>query len=253
MEAPTSLSQVSQSVQTSQDTYDLGRAVEAWSRLVRRTLDIIISATILMVTAPLMGVLALLIRLDSAGPAFFWQQRVGKNRRSRHADRRYTGLDRRKVDFGGQPFWFVKFRTMYIDARERFPELYRYEYTDEEVKTLHFKLKNDPRHTKLGRWLRRTSLDELPNFWCSLTGAMTLVGPRPDLPEMTQYYRPEQLDIFSVKPGVTGYAQVSGRCSLKFRTTKDLDLRYVYERSLWGDMKVLLQTVVCVATGHGAF
>ena len=82
---------------------------------------------------------------------------------------------------------------------------------------------------------------------------MTLVGPRPDLPEMTRYYRPDQLEIFHVKPGVTGYAQVSGRCDLKFRVTKDLDLRYVQERSLWVDFKVLVQTLICVITSRGAF
>lgn len=230
-----------------------GRWRDALSEGFRRVCDIAVSLIALVLSSPVMLVLAMLVRLNSPGPALFWQRRAGRNRRGRSSQPAYSGPERRKHDIGGELFWLVKFRTMHVDARERFPELYCYEYTNEELRHLCFKLPNDPRHTRIGCWLRIMSLDELPNFWNALQGSMTLVGPRPDIPEMTRYYRPEQRRIFDVKPGITGYAQVNGRCGLKFQVTKVLDLRYVKERSLWVDFKVLLATVACVLRARGAF
>lgn len=221
---------------------------------VRRAVDFLAALMGLALSLPIMLVLAILVRMDSPGPALFWQVRVGRNRRRhRQEGSTYHGPERRGRNYGGKPFWFVKFRTMYVDARERFPELYKYQYRRDDLPNLRFKQEDDPRHTPLGRWLRKTSLDELPNFWNVLAGSMTLVGPRPDIPEMVQYYRPEQMRIFDVKPGLTGYAQVSGRCSLKFVETKSLDLQYVRERSLRSDVKVLVQTFTSVLTAKGAF
>ena len=141
---------------------------------------------------------------------------------------------------------------MYVDARERFPELYRYAYDDEQMKTLVFKVKDDPRLTPQGRWLRKTSLDELPNFWNVLTGDMAFVGPRPEIPQMLPYYPGELRKKFSVRPGVTGLAQVSGRGNLTFRETAELDLQYVRQRSWRMDLYILLKSVKSVLLAVGA-
>ena len=183
-------------------------------------------------TLPVMVVVAVLIKLGTPGKVLFFQERVGR---------------------GGKTFRFVKFRTMYADAAQRFPDLYRYEYGDEEIKKLVFKIKNDPRLTPQGRWLRRTSLDELPNFWNVLTGDMALVGPRPEIPQMVPYYEGEWMEKFRVRPGVTGLAQVSGRGNLTFRETADLDVQYVRRRSRRKDLIILLKSVKSVVLAIGAF
>src|SRR5207253_4853875 len=128
--------------------------------------------------SPIMLLEAIVIRLGTPGPVLFFQSRVGA---------------------GCKPFPFVKFRTLFADARERFPELYAYQYSEEEIAKLKFKIYPDPRVTQQGRWLRQTSLDELPNFWNVLTGDMALVGPRPEIPEMLPYYRGWILEQFSVR------------------------------------------------------
>ena len=114
-------------------------------------------------------------------------------------------------------------------------------------------LAEDPRVTKEGDWMRRTTLDELPNFWNVLTGEMALVGPRPEIPEMLPYYRGEMLLKFSVRPGITGLAQISGRGRLSFRETVALDVKYVKQRSFWMDAKILLLTVYKIVVRDGAF
>jgi lipopolysaccharide/colanic/teichoic acid biosynthesis glycosyltransferase len=198
---------------------------------VTRTVDIILSLAVLIVFAPVMLLLAALIRADSPGPSAFVQQRVSRN---------------------GGTFRFAKFRTMYSDARERFPELYAYQYTESEISSMKFKLPNDPRLTRVGRWLRRTSLDELPNLFNVLRGDMALVGPRPEVPEMTDYYESHQLAKFVVKPGLTGLAQTRGRNILTFQQTIASDLEYVHTRSHWLDLQILLRTVWTVAVQFGA-
>ncbi len=221
---------------------------------VRRAVDVIVSALVLILAMPIMLIVAGMIRIDSPGPVLFWQKRVGRDRRGHSGRLRiYTGPERRRRDCGGEPFWFLKFRTMHVDARMRFPQYYAYRYTPEQLLQLRFKERDDPRHTNFGRWLRTTSLDELPNFWCVLRGQMTLVGPRPDIPEMVRYYRPAQMHIFDVKPGVTGFAQIRGRCNNKFLQTKRLDLAYVRHRSLLLDLKLLIQTAICMVTNRNAF
>lgn len=231
-------------------------------RLIRRTLDIVISAAILIVTAPLMLLLAIVIRLDSPGPALFWQTRMGKNERSGR-DRRCKcqqapvhdarRTDRRTRQMAGRPFTFVKFRTMYVDARRRFPALYEYRYTERELRAFKFKSDDDPRLTRVGRFLRKTSLDELPNFWNVMKGDVTLVGPRPEIPEMTPYYDPTQLRKFRVRPGVTGLAQIRGRGHLTFLETVACDVTYVDSRSLGLDLRILWETVAAVVRRRGAF
>lgn len=200
--------------------------------LLQRVLESALAAAALILTAPVMALVALLVRLDSPGPVLFRQKRVGK---------------------GGRLFNFVKFRTMHHDARERFPQLYAYQYTPEEIEQLFFKVPSDPRVTRIGEWLRRTTLDELPNFWNVLTGDMALVGPRPEIPEMLPYYRDEHLVKFSGPPGVTGLAQISGRGRLRFLETADLDAEYARNRSFWLDVRILARTLSLIVRQDGAF
>lgn len=199
---------------------------------LQRLLEVSLAFTLLILTLPVMLLIGLVIRWDSPGPALFFQKRLGQS---------------------GKPFTFVKFRTLYADARQRFPELYAYQYTAEQLIDLKFKVDQDPRVTRCGTWLRRTSLDELPNFWNVLMGDMALVGPRPEIPEMLPYYRGDMLMKFNVRPGVTGPAQISGRGRLSFYDTVAFDLDYVKHRSFRRDMALLLATVRKVILQDGAF
>jgi len=197
-----------------------------------RLFEIIVAAIALLITSPLILLTAIVIKLGTPGPALFRQVRLGANLK---------------------PFRFVKFRTLYADARQRFPELYAYHYRDEEVKNLKFKVENDPRVTPQGRWLRRSTLDELPNFWNVLTGDLALVGPRPEIPEMLPYYQGDMLLKFTVRPGITGLAQISGRGRLSFHETVQYDVEYVRGCSFKGDLKILLRTVWRIIRHDGAF
>jgi lipopolysaccharide/colanic/teichoic acid biosynthesis glycosyltransferase len=201
-------------------------------RILKRTVDLVGSLALLLVTAPIILVLALLIRIDSPGPAVFRQTRLTR---------------------GGRAFRFYKFRTMYVDARERFPELYDYDFSDGDFTSSYYKLADDPRNTRVGRWLRRTTLDELPNLFNVLKGDLSLVGPRPELPELVRYYHPEELACLFTKAGLTGLAQVAGRSLLTVRERLTLDTRYVANQSTLLDLRILLRTVIVVLTGKGAF
>jgi lipopolysaccharide/colanic/teichoic acid biosynthesis glycosyltransferase len=223
------------------------------ARVVRRLVDVAVAVTMLALTAPVMVLLAIWIRRDSPGPALFWQVRMGKDRREGRAPGAAPTVERRKTDMAGRPMRFVKFRTMYVDARERNPELYRYQYSPAQMETLVFKCTDDPRVTPVGRWLRRTSLDELPNFINLLLGQVTLVGPRPEIPEMTPYYSEEARAKFAVKPGITGAAQISGRALLTWKETVQLDVEYVANRSLRRDLEIVVGTLKAALTGRGAF
>jgi lipopolysaccharide/colanic/teichoic acid biosynthesis glycosyltransferase len=197
-----------------------------------RLLEILIAATVLVVTAPVMALVGLIIRRGTPGPALFFQPRVGIN---------------------GRIFNFVKFRTLYHDARERFPHLYAYQYRPEELSRFKFKIEDDPRVTPQGRWLRKSTLDELPNFWNVLTGDMALVGPRPEIPDMLPYYHGEKLRKFTVRPGVTGLAQISGRGRLSFQDTVNYDVKYAAERSFLLDLRIILRTLCLILIRDGAF
>jgi lipopolysaccharide/colanic/teichoic acid biosynthesis glycosyltransferase len=209
----------------------LGRGAPPVSRIAL-ALEIVFAASMLLLTLPLIAIIALIVKLDSPGPVVFRQIRVGRH---------------------GRLFRFWKFRTHYVDARERWPELYTYRYTADEVEALHFKLKNDPRVTRIGRSLRKSSLDELPNLWNVLTGDVALVGPRPEIPEMLPYYDSRELAKFSVRPGITGLAQVGGRGELSFRDTVAFDVEYVQRRTAWLDLEIITRTVLCVLLRTGAF
>ncbi len=197
-----------------------------------RGFEIGVAVVALTLSLPLMAAIAVAVRLTTPGPALFVHKRIGLH---------------------GKPFDFRKFRTHYVDARERFPEWSNYQFADEELGDVRLQVEDDPRVTPIGRWLRRTSLDELPNFWHVLTGDMALVGPRPEMLEMYRYYHGEQLKKFSVKPGITGYAQIYGRGDLTFLETIEWDLRYVREKSYRVDFRILAITIKKVLLGESAY
>ena len=225
-----------------------------WEVFVRRVIDIGIALPTLLLTMPIMLIVGLLIRLDSPGPALFRQVRMTKCRRDVKKEDLLSqdGKERRNAAMAGRPFLFIKFRTMYVDARERFPHLYEYDYSEEEIAKMTFKMNKDPRVTRIGHFLRKSSLDELPNFWNVLVGDMTLSGPRPEIPEMSPYYQEEQLKKFKVPAGVTGPAQIGGRGDLSFQDTVNLDAAYAVNRSLKGDIKIVWKTILAVIKCRGA-
>jgi exopolysaccharide biosynthesis polyprenyl glycosylphosphotransferase len=201
----------------------------SWSLVIKRTVDLIGSLTGLIVLAPVMLLAALLIRVTSPGPVIFTQRRCGKH---------------------GKPFNMFKFRSMYSDAEQQRHELEEFNQMSGPV----FKLENDPRITPLGRWLRRYSIDELPQLLNVLTGQMSLVGPRP-LPtyEVENFANPAQRRRLSVKPGVTCLWQISGRSEVRdFETWVKLDVAYIDNWSIWLDFRILLQTVPAVLLASGA-
>jgi lipopolysaccharide/colanic/teichoic acid biosynthesis glycosyltransferase len=150
-------------------------------------------------------------------------------------------------------FTLVKFRTMYSDAPIRFPQFYALNYRPEEFHRHYPTIRHDPRVTRVGRILRMTSVDELPNLWSVLVGDARLVGPRPEHPDVLQYYTPEEMHKFAYKPGITGLAQVNGRGLLNWGETLAWDLQYVRTRSVGLDLKIILMTLKRVITRHGAF
>jgi exopolysaccharide biosynthesis polyprenyl glycosylphosphotransferase len=201
----------------------------SWSLLIKRIVDLACSLLALIVLAPLMLVVALLIKMTSPGPAIFTQLRCGKH---------------------GEPFKMFKFRSMYSDAEQRRHELEEFNQMSGPV----FKLDDDPRITPLGRWLRKYSIDELPQLLNVLAGQMSLVGPRP-LPtyEVENFANPAQRRRLSVKPGITCLWQILGRSEVKdFETWVKLDLEYIDNWSIWLDLRILLFTVPAVVGGSGA-
>lgn len=199
-----------------------------WQLALKRMVDIVISALAIVVLAPLLLAVALLVTLTSRGPVFFVQQRVGK---------------------GGAPFRMAKFRSMYRDAPDRRDEHVHSNMHDGPI----FKIRDDPRVTPVGRAIRKLSIDELPQLFNVLLGEMSLVGPRPPLPEEFLRYSTRDRGRLLVKPGVTCIWQVSGRSDLDFQTWVDMDLEYIETWSLRLDLVLLAKTVPAVLTGRGAY
>lgn len=230
-------------------------------RIIYRICEVFVSIIAIILSLPIMLVVALIIKLDSPGPALFFQRRLARSRKVRGRkilnDPRYEvanpGYSPDKFYWVPRTFWFVKFRTMYADAKQRFPELYDYNYTEDEIEQVAFKVRYDPRITKAGKWLRMSTLDELPNFWNVLTGDMRLVGPRPEIPEMLPNYCADEMRKFTVKPGITGLPQINGRGRLTFQRTVAYDLEYVEKKSVMLDIKIIIKTIWKVITRHGAF
>ena len=200
---------------------------ESLELTVKRLIDIAVSASALLVLAPLLGAIALAVKLSSPGPVFFRQKRAGLN---------------------GRPFWMLKFRSMYIDAEERKKELLAHNEMDGPV----FKMERDPRITPVGRFLRKFSLDELPQLINVLKGEMSLVGPRPPVPEEVEKYDWWQRRRLSFRPGLTCIWQVSGRNKIGFKEWMEMDLAYIDNWSLALDFILLLRTIPVVLTGKGA-
>jgi exopolysaccharide biosynthesis polyprenyl glycosylphosphotransferase len=203
-------------------------SVGGWLWWVKRALDFGAALIGLFIAAPLMFVIALAIKLDSPGPAIFSQMRIGK---------------------GGRPFTCYKFRTMHVDAEKEKEELAALN----EAQGALFKIKNDPRITRVGRLLRRISVDELPQLYNILKGDMSLVGPRPQLPEEVSQYMEWQKKRLETKPGMTGLWQVRGRSNLTFDEMCLLDIYYIENWSPVLDTKILLQTLPKVILGDGAY
>lgn len=215
----------------------------------KRVMDFVIALLSLVLLAPLMTILAILIKLDSEGPAVYTQTRV-TSKRVRDKDGNFQWKE--------VPFTIYKFRTMrhncssklhrdfikaYIDGDEGKMMALQQEKAQEESK---FKLNGDPRITRMGRFLRKTSLDELPQLFNVLQGEMSMVGPRPPIPYEVEMYRPHHHARLRTVPGLTGYWQVKGRSSISFEDMVDLDVEYIEKQSLWLDIKVLIMTIPAV-------
>ena len=199
-----------------------------YKRFGKRLIDTVLSLIALIILSPLLLITALAVKLSSPGPVLFKQQRLGLH---------------------GKVFTIYKFRSMYIDAEERKKEL----QSRNEVKGLMFKMENDPRITRVGKFIRKTSIDELPQFYNVVKGDMSLVGTRPptedEFEKYNQYYRRR----ISMTPGLTGMWQVSGRSEIEnFDDVVKYDLQYIDNWSLWLDIKILFKTVVVVIAGRGS-
>ncbi len=195
---------------------------------LKRFFDLIIATVTLFFVWPLMLLVAVTIKLESPGPIIFRQIRIGK-----HAE----------------PFYCYKFRSMCVDAEARKAELMDLNEADEVV----FKIKKDPRITRVGNFIRKYSLDELPQIFNVIKGEMSLVGPRPPVPHEVENYQFEHLQRLSVTPGITGLQQVSGRSDLEFKRWIELDLQYIAEQSFLKDVEILLKTIPAVLFGKGAY
>jgi len=236
------------------------RSLSEPTRLMKRILDVIVSTSMLILLSPLLVFLVVLIRVTSSGPAIFKQTRVGLNLRNKtkadrrqeqidlsqldlSSDRRIPGSDRRDETGYGMPFTLYKFRTMTVDA---------------EKNGAQFAVQGDPRVTALGRFMRKTRLDELPQLWNVLKGEMTLVGPRPERPEFIEGLNkeiPNYINRLGLKPGLTGVAQIVNGYDNNiegFRRKVSLDLMYLQNCCLWNDLKILFKTIRVILTGSGA-
>jgi exopolysaccharide biosynthesis polyprenyl glycosylphosphotransferase len=206
------------------NTWDPSRS----SLLIKRTFDIVVAGTGLLLIAPLFPLIAIAIKLDSPGRVFFSHVRAG---------------------LGGRPFRMYKFRTMRLDAEEQLAELVQLEELDDPM----FKLREDPRVTRMGRILRRFSIDEVPQLFNVLVGEMSIVGPRPEQVEIVERYSADDRFRLTVKPGITGPMQVFGRGELTFSERLAVELEYVENPSLARDLRIVLHTIPAVTRGTGAF
>lgn len=203
-------------------------AFNAYQRLVKRIFDLVVGSVLTLMFLPLMGMIAVAIKLDSPGPVLFKQTRIGEN---------------------GRLFEMYKFRSMVVNAESLQEEVNR---LDEEGHVIH-KCKDDPRVTRVGRFIRRWSLDELPQFFNVLEGDLSVIGPRPELPWLVDEYKPWQRKRFAVPQGITGWWQVNGRSDKLMHLHTDEDLYYIQNYSLWLDLYILLKTPWVMLRGKGAY
>ena len=197
-------------------------------RVLKRAMDIVGGLVGCIISVPIIAITAIPLKLESPGPLIFKQKRVGLN---------------------GRVFYIHKLRSMYMDAEERKKSL----MTQNEMNGLMFKMQDDPRITKVGKFIRKTSIDELPQFFDVLRGDMSLVGTRPPTLDEYKQYESHHKRRLSMKPGITGLWQVSGRSNIEdFEEVVRLDVKYIDNWSLWGDIKILFKTVYVVFAGRGA-
>ena len=199
------------------------------SLIFKRFMDIVMTVVCVILGSPVFLLTAILVKVTSPGPIIFSQVRVGKY---------------------GRHFKFYKFRSMYIDAEARKAELLKHNESGDGVI---FKMKHDPRITPVGRFIRKFSIDELPQLFNVLLGDMSLVGPRPPLPQEVKSYSIEERKRLNITPGITCIWQVSGRSELPFHKQMALDKEYIASRSTWKDFVILLKTVPAILTGKGAW
>lgn len=196
---------------------------------LKRSLDITASATLLLLCSPLFLLIGLLVKLEDGGPVIFAQRRVGRL---------------------GREFRMLKIRSMCLNAEQRLKEvLAQNQHTDGVT----FKIKDDPRITRVGRWLRKFSLDELPQLYNVLVGDMSLVGPRPPLPIEVSKYSLSDRRRLAITPGITCLWQISGRAGIDFSGQVKLDVKYIENLNFWTDLKILALTVPAVLSGKGAY
>jgi lipopolysaccharide/colanic/teichoic acid biosynthesis glycosyltransferase len=198
--------------------------------VLKRGMDIAVVLPALVLLAPLFLLVALCIRLYDGGPVLYWQKRVGRR---------------------GREFSFPKFRSMCVDSdavRAKIAAMNQH-----GANGITFKMKRDPRITPTGRFIRRFSIDELPQLWCVLVGQMTLVGPRPPMPSEVAQYSLRDRERLSVVPGLTCFWQVNGRSEIPFDQQVEMDLDYIHQRSVWTDIKLLFKTIPAVLFGRGAY
>lgn len=207
----------------------LWRLSQRSGALTKRLLDISLALGVLMAAAPVMLLVSLLIKLTDGGPVLFWQTRVGK---------------------WGKVFRFPKFRSMVVNAEDLQKKL---SHANQHGNSVTFKMKRDPRITWIGRLIRKTSIDELPQLWCVLKGEMSLVGPRPALVQEVARYTLDDRRRLDATPGLTCIWQVSGRAELPFPEQVRLDIQYIEEQSVLADARLLLQTIPAVISGRGAY
>jgi len=194
----------------------------------KRCFDLVVSAILLLCCGPLFLLIALLVKLEDGGPVFFAQIRVGQF---------------------GRHFKMFKIRTMCLDAERRLEELLA---CNQHREGITFKLQDDPRITRVGKWLRKFSLDELPQFFNVFIGDMSLVGPRPPLQREVNKYSPTHRRRLAAKPGITCFWQISGRANIDFSGQVQLDVDYIEQQCFWTDVCILLRTVPAVLSGKGA-
>ncbi|MDB2415450.1 undecaprenyl-phosphate galactose phosphotransferase WbaP [Rickettsiales bacterium] len=203
-----------------------------FGRIIKRSSDIVLSLIGLIITLPIFIIIALLVKSDG-GPAFFGNRRIGK---------------------GGKEFNCWKFRSMAVDAEARLKSLLDNDREAKKIWKTHRKLQNDPRVTRVGSFIRKTSIDELPQLFNVLKGEMSLVGPRPILPDEVEFFDDSQLSGYiSARPGVTGLWQVSGRNEVSFKHRVRLDSWYVNNWSIWCDIVIIFKTVMVLIRGRGAY
>jgi len=197
--------------------------------LLKRTVDITFSTLLLILCSPVFLLIGILVKLEDRGSVFFAQRRVGQF---------------------GREFKMYKIRSMCLDAEQRLKDVLASNHHKDGVT---FKIKNDPRITRVGRWLRKLSLDELPQLFNVLIGDMSLVGPRPPVPGEVSKYSMADRRRLAVKPGITCIWQISGRAEIDFSGQVQLDVNYIENVSFWTDMKILARTVPAVLSGKGAY